>query len=210
MFEGESLTYVNRYDGVMHDEWNLTTGPILGLRKTIRAHYLKEQKYRCAYCRMEKKEDHGLTWDVEHVIAKSTHPRFLYEPLNLAMVCKECNISKSNQNVLSKSLSPKSFPSHSNEYKIVHPHFDRYSDHFEVIIVGGRITHRPRNDHKAKETFIMCDLVRFSYAFCEWDSFDHAIVEEFDRYVRRCPDTARPNQVADFMKTLTFTINADF
>ena len=211
VFVGDNLNYVNRYDGVSHTEWNQTDGPIVELRRTIRTHYLAEQKYRCAYCRMEKKENHGLTWDVEHIIPKAVYPRFLYEPLNLAMVCKECNTAKLDKSVLHRALSPRaSLPINSDAYTIVHPHHDKYSEHFEIIIVAGKITHRPKNNHKAKETFIMCDLVRFSYAFGEWEDFNYAIVKTFSEFVEACPPNATPGQISAFMGTLRFTVNADF
>lgn len=211
VFTENDLNYVNRYDGVSHAEWNHTDGPVVALRRTIRAHYLAEQRYRCAYCRMEKKENHGLTWDVEHIIPKAVYPRFLYEPMNLAMVCKECNIAKSDKNVLCRTLSRHApLPVTPDAYTIVHPHYDQYSEHFEIIVVGGKITHRPKNNHKARETFIVCDLVRFSYAFGEWEDFDYAIVKTFSEFVEACPPSATPEQIAAFMGTLRFTINADF
>lgn len=210
-FSGGDAAFISRYDGVSHEQWNSTEGFIVNLRKTIRSHYLSQQKYRCAYCRMEKKEQHGLTWDVEHIIPKATHPKFLYEPENLAMACKECNIAKANKDVLVKPLShSSSYPTKSEDYKIVHPHYDSYSENFELIVVEGRVTHRPKNSHKAKETFLMCDLIRFSYAFAEWEDFNHAIVSKFSHFVENCPKEATKEQIASFMRTLTFTIQADF
>ncbi|SEQ55808.1 TIGR02646 family protein [Pseudomonas sp. NFACC02] len=211
VFAGADLAYVVRYDGISHQEWNRTDGPVAELRRTVRVHYLRQQGYRCAYCRMEKKENHGLTWDVEHIIPKSVYPRFLYEPLNLAMVCKECNIAKLDQDVLHRRVGPGAvFPSRSEDYKIVHPHFDRYSDHFEMIVVGGRISHRPRNPLKAKETFLMCNLVRFSYAFGEWEDFNYEVVKRFSEFVESCPPDATRQQITSFMQTLRFTVNGDF
>ncbi|MBX8609508.1 hypothetical protein K5D65_20170 [Pseudomonas cichorii] len=211
IFSGNNLTYIARYDGVTHLEWNQTTGPVVEIRKAVRAHYLKEQRFLCAYCRMEKKEEHGLTWDVEHILPKSVYPRFLYMPLNLAMVCKECNIAKSDKDVLYRALSPRAeLPINSEAYKIVHPHHDKYSDHFEIIVVEGKITHRPKNNTKAKETFFMCDLIRFSYAFGEWEDFNFAIVKTFSDFVELCPKDASKEMIAAFMGTLRFTVNADF
>lgn len=211
IFDGDDLAHIQKYDGRSHAEWDETTGPIVKIRASLRKHYLKEQSFRCAYCRQEKKESHGLTWDVEHIIPKSTHAKFLYEPLNLAMACKECNIAKGNADVLKIKLrTNQGIPNRSEAYTIVHPHHDRYSDHIEVTQVKGKITHRPKNKHKAKETFIMCDLIRFSYEFAEWDDFDYAITEEFGQFIERCPATATPQQIGSFIRTLRFRVNADF
>lgn len=210
-FQGDDLTHVQRYDGISHDEWDKTTGPIVSIRKSLRDHYLVEQSFRCAYCRSIKKESHGLTWDVEHIIPKSAHSKFIYEPYNLAMACKECNIAKGNQDVLRVKLKKnQGLPTSTDAYKIIHPHFDTYSDHIEITNVKGKISHRPKNDHKGKETYIICDLVRFAYKFVEWDNFDSAIVDVFSDYVEKCPPDATPREIASFMRTLSFTIDADF
>jgi len=211
IFGGDDLIHIQEYDGISYKEWDKTTGPIVKLRASLRKHYLAEQSFRCAYCRQEKKERHGMAWDVEHIIPKATHARFLYEPLNLAMACKECNIAKGDTNVLKKKLrANQGLPTESDEYIIIHPHHDRYSDHIEITRVNGKVAHRPKNKHKAKETFIICDLIRFSYEFAEWDDFDCAIAEEFGRFIERCPPTATPQQIGDFIKTLRFRLEADF
>jgi len=56
----------------------------------------------------------------------------------------------------------------------------------------------------------MCDLVRFSYAFGEWEDFNYAIVKTFSSFVERCPKDASKEMIAAFMSTLKFTVNADF
>lgn len=211
VFTGQLLEYIEEYDGVSHSVWNSTAGPIVEVRAFVRLHYLKEQKFRCAYCRIEKKETHGLTWDVEHIIPKSTHPNFLFHPQNLAIACKECNSAKDNHEVLvrpRKRLS--TYPLQKEDYRIVHPHFDVYSDHFEITSVNGRIRHRAKNDHKARETYIICNLIRFDYSYAEWEDFDAAIVEPFANFIERCPPDATKEQISAFMRTITFAVAADF
>lgn len=210
-FSGANADFINNYNGIDHEQWNTTTGPIVGIRASIRDHYLKEQRFKCAYCRMHHKQRHGLTWDVEHIIPKATHPHFLYEPENLALACKECNISKDNKNVLVKpALRPRNLPVRSEDYLIIHPHYDIYSEHMEIAVIGEKIFHRPKNKEKGRETFILCDLVRFSYSFGEWEDFDYAIVKSFSDYITRCPPDATPAEISRFMSTLQFTIDGDF
>lgn len=210
-FAGADAVFVNSYNGNDHEIWNCTKGPAVALRLSIRRHYLAEQKFMCAYCRMEKKEHHGLTWDVEHIIPKSTHPRYLFEPENLALACKECNQSKWNKGVLTTQLAGNSpYPRASKAFTIIHPHYDKYSDHMEIAVLAKKIFHRPKNKEKGKETFIICDLVRFSYEFAEWQDFNYAIVKEVSDYIRRCPPDATKNEIERFMSTLNFTIEADF
>lgn len=210
-FTGFDATYVNAYNGTDHELWNRTKGPIVKLRHSIRTHYLEEQGFLCAYCRMEKKERHGLTWDVEHIIPKSTHPLYLFEPENLALACKECNQSKWDKGVLTNPLTRESpYPRMSDAFTIIHPHYDTYSEHMEIAVLAKKVFHRPRNKEKGRETFIICELVRFSYEFAEWDDFNYAIVKAVSDYIKRCPPDATKDDIQRFMCTLNFTVEADF
>ena len=53
--EGKYKEMIESYDLKDHNIWNATKGDMVEVRKTIREFYLKEQGYKCAYCRMEKK-----------------------------------------------------------------------------------------------------------------------------------------------------------
>jgi hypothetical protein len=210
-FFGADAEFIEGYDGVSHSLWNDTKGQIVSIRSTIRDHYLLEQRFLCAYCRTEHKQRHGLTWDVEHVIPKASYPRFLFESENLALACKECNISKGNKNVLVKKIPKKAgLPTKAEDFLIIHPHYDVYSDHMEIAIVDNKLFHRPKNKDKGKETFIICDLVRFSYSFGEWEDFNYAVVKVVSDFIKRCPVDAKPDEIARFVSTLKFTIEPDF
>lgn len=211
VFEGDNLRYISMYDGLNHRIWNEMAGPIVTLRASIRKHYLKEQGYKCAYCRMLKRENHGLSWDVEHIIAKSEYPRFLFEPENLALVCKECNLSKLDQNVLTRALRKNSpFPRNKEAYTIIHPHYDQYEEHMEIAGFGGKVIYMPKNKGKGKETFIMCDLVRFSYEYGEWKDFSYAVTKEVSDFISRCPVDATPREISRFLSALNFRVNPSF
>lgn len=203
--------FVDRYDKVSHHIWNDTKGEIVNVRKHIREHYLGEQKYRCAYCRIEKKESHGMTWDIEHILPKSLFPEFLFEPENLAVACKECNTPKDNENILSAPTKRfTGFPGNSDAYAIVHPHFDVYSKHFEIVVVGKRRSYRMLNKHKARFTYIACNLSRFDYQYAEWDCFDTEIVSRFSEFLDRCPKNATPQEIKRMLGHMQFVENADF
>lgn len=57
-YDGPIKDFVDRYDGVSYKIWNSTDKEMTEVRKHIRDHYLKEQRFMCAYCRIEKKESH--------------------------------------------------------------------------------------------------------------------------------------------------------
>lgn len=195
--------YITEYDGISHEIWNAKVGPIVAVRKFIREHYLGQQRYRCAYCKIEKKESNGMTWDVEHILPKSLYPEYLFHPENLAVACKECNVPKDNHDIL-LGAKPVSFPRGIGRYSIVHPHFDNYDDHIEISVVGGKRIYRILNDKKGKQTYIICNLSRFDHQYAEWECFDDAIVGEFSDFLDRCPPEATPNQIKQMLGHLRF------
>ncbi len=211
VFNVDDSDYIKKYDGANHKIWNETTGPMVPLRASIRKHYLEQQGYKCAYCRMLKRENHGLSWDVEHIIAKSAHPRFLFEPENLALACKECNLSKLDQDVLIGALRPKAvYPRDKESYKIIHPHYDKYEDHIEIANFAGKVIYMPKNKHKGRETFITCNLLRFSYEYGEWKDFSYAITKKVSDFLNSCAPDATAQEISKFLGTINFTINPDF
>jgi hypothetical protein len=138
---------------------------IAEVRSAIKVHYVEEQAYRSCYCGTSIRTSHGRVWDVEHVVSRSTHPHFMFEPENLAAACIDCNTAKSNQNVL---VNPrvKKYPRRSGAYLIVHPHFDDYNQH---IAVAFERIYIPKTK-KGEKTIILCRLTRFAYEYMGWDS----------------------------------------
>jgi hypothetical protein len=202
-YEGAIKDFVDAYDKVDHNLWNGTAGPILAVRKYIRDHYLIQQGYRCAYCKIEKKEEHGYTWDIEHILAKSIYPEFLFHPENLAIACKECNNPKDDHDIL-VGVRSVSYPRGVGRYKIIHPHFDVYEDHIEIAVVDGRRIYRVLNNGKGKATYTLCNLSRFDYKYAGWDSFDSAMVAEFSRFLDNCPADANPAEIKRMLGHLSF------
>lgn len=124
------------------------------IRARIKEFYLRAQKLKCCYCRQPFPTTHGRAWDVEHVLAQSSHPEFMFEPENLAISCIDCNAAKRNQSVLTRPF--RRFPRKSNAYSIVHPHYDDWNEHF----VLGSVVYAPRTE-KGARTIVVCQLFRF-------------------------------------------------
>ncbi len=97
-----------------------------------RNHYLNEQEKLCAYCKLPFRD----TTQVEHIIPKAgaQRPRkeFSYTPKNLAVSCGFCNTKKSTNNDYLEPLW-KHYPQSGIYFKIVHPHFDNYFDHIQIV-----------------------------------------------------------------------------
>jgi len=134
------------------------------VKKYIKEHYLKVQDYTCVYCQQKIVVTHGMAWDIEHIIPKSSYANFLFTEKNLAIACKDCNLRKKDKNVL---VNPKrkTFPNKSGDYIIVHPHFDEYDEHIKVIRDSQLYIAK---DEKGVNTIQICELLRFTYAYSNY------------------------------------------
>ncbi|HEB4940941.1 TPA: hypothetical protein R0J09_001532 [Klebsiella quasipneumoniae] len=162
-FSDDVLLFISKYDGVNYGIWNSTEGSIVKVRGEIRKHYIPLQKNFCSYCRQEYTTTDGLVWTVEHILSKSKYPRFLFEPLNLAMACRDCNRSKdAKENIANDAVEfGDLYPQESSVFNIIHPHFDKYSLHIELRKQGRRYIYNPL-DEKGEKTFEVCNLIRFT------------------------------------------------
>lgn len=132
---------------------------VSGVRKEIKDHYIREQSYRCCYCQHVIDSPNNAVWDAEHVISRSARPEFMFEPLNLAVACKDCNLAKLEENVL-KNPKRKTFPKKSDDYLIVHPHFDDYDDH--ILWFGPVVSPTGIGSGKGTATIVTCKLYRYA------------------------------------------------
>ncbi len=63
------------------------------------------------------------------------------------------------------------YPENTVSYKIIHPHFDSYNEHITLRKdKKGRSYHEVITD-KGRETFLMCNLIRFSEVICGTSEF---------------------------------------
>lgn len=127
-------------------------------RHRVRDYYLDLQNRRCIYCRTKIKTGQAPA-EVEHIVAKSNRPEWMYEPFNLAVVCKSCNTKKSTKKILTDKDTPQ-LPHDSTQYKIIQPHIDRYSEHINIL---DGIFYEGLTD-KGKETIKTCELFRYELA----------------------------------------------
>lgn len=196
-FDAESQAFIDSYDLKDYKIWNSEEKEMTRLRKILRDHLLPRLQFRCCYCQQRKTERHGLTWDIEHVAPKSLYPQFLFDLSNLAISCKECNIAKGEKNTLSGRCKP-TYPNSSSDFSIIHPYLDTYSDHIEIMRCGDQQTYRVKNAHKGKTTYMMCDLIRFDFAFAEWESFGDAITQSLLESI----ESLGPEASCDQIKTV--------
>lgn len=146
----------------MYDFWGETNSGRWGiLKKNLKDYYIGAQGYQCPYCLQIIEVAHNAVWDAEHIIPRVTHPQFSFEPYNLCVSCKDCNLAKHDKKVVYARVKDK-FSVNPDDYLICHPHFDEYSDHIKVISVAG--FYMPRTA-KGKNLIEMCGLLRFLFKF---------------------------------------------
>lgn len=137
-------------------DWNKEK--FASIKENIKDHLRKEQSNQCCYCRSMLGFDIRQT-EIEHIIPKSKEKNFAFISKNLALCCPGCNSSKSIKDVL--IIKNRAFFNlKSTDYKIVHPYFDKYSEHIQI---EGSVIYTSKTP-KGLETIRMCELSRLTLA----------------------------------------------
>lgn len=123
------------------------------VKKSIKDDLRPKQNNLCCYCKWELGHDIKQV-DIEHIIPKSKYDKFTFTPKNLALSCPACNTHKGSQAVLKKEI--KNYPRTGTNVSIIHPHFDKYSEHIEV---HDNAIYEPLSS-KGCETIKLCNLYR--------------------------------------------------
>lgn len=120
----------------------------------VRQYYRQQQNRKCVYCRMDVSSATGY-FHIEHIVPKSVHPEWMYEPFNLCLACPQCNSAKNIQEVLGNT-DITDLPTESSDYLIIHPHIDRYFDNIEIVdgLLYKGLT------KKGEYTIKLCNLTR--------------------------------------------------
>lgn len=136
------------------DDWEKST--LKDYKDRVRRYYRNQQNKKCVYCRMDVSSATSY-FHIEHIVPKSLHPEWMYEPLNLCVACANCNSAKNNQKVLSDE-NVTILPTESSSYLIIHPHFDHYFEHIEIVegLLYKGLT------PKGVKTIELCNLTRVS------------------------------------------------
>lgn len=132
--------------GLLPGDWSSGKSGIESFKENVREHMYYEQNCRCAYCRVELPKSCCFL-QREHIVPKTLHPQWMFEPRNLCITCDRCNNYKNDEEVL-QNPNVGNYPADSDDYLIINPFLDKYSDHIElregIIYVGktdkGRFT----------------------------------------------------------------------
>ncbi|WP_223509141.1 HNH endonuclease [Rahnella sp. GSA61A] len=152
------ISYCN--DPSKHDgkKWEDKDDEILvEIKEHIKKFYYTAQFHTCVYCKQEIVVKNLSTWDAEHIFPKDKYPQFLLEPKNLCLACKDCNRAKWNQEILLEDCGS-TYPNNGNSTKIIHPHFDDYKLHINILKAGSLYHAKTK---KGADTISTCGLFRF-------------------------------------------------
>lgn len=149
-----------------YEDWS--ADDLQKVRTYVRNYYRKAQKGWCAYCRNVVSLSSTGNCHVEHIAPKSLYRPFMFEPKNLCVICADCNEIKRNQETIGdvpdtvkNGATRKKYPTTSNGFKIVHPHFDIYDEHI-LILRSGFYLDKSKKGHF---TIGSCRLNRRLYEF---------------------------------------------
>jgi uncharacterized protein (TIGR02646 family) len=134
-----------------HSDWDKAI--FSDIKENIRDFLRPEQDNKCCYCKRELEFDIKSV-DIEHIIPKSQHENFTFNPLNLALSCPGCNTKKGDDNILTKTIVR--YPKHSKNISIIHAHYDDYKTHIKIhtnCVFEGRTK-------KGAHTITTCELFR--------------------------------------------------
>ncbi len=173
-FSDESKKYIDNYDLKNHKVWGDGSIEVKNIKKELKVHLKMQQFLKCVYCRETFSQTFDQSWDVEHILPQKEYPQFLFHPQNLALACKQCNHAKLDKDILRGGCGENVFeyPDNGKYYEIIHPFYDRYSNHLKVSKAGGKILYIPLTK-KGLRTYKLCNLMRYAISeFINTDSDD--------------------------------------
>jgi uncharacterized protein (TIGR02646 family) len=148
----------DKEQGLVAEDWDSQKTSIKSFKKNLRNDMYKKQNKLCAFCRIHVPSA-CVPMHREHIVYKNKHPQWTFLPENLCVACPSCNEYKGTTEVL---VDPQTstYPNVGNGFKIIHPLYDRYSDHIELL---GGVLYRGKTD-KGVFTIEKCHLHRVGLA----------------------------------------------
>ena len=144
--------------GLDASDWDSGKKYIKSFKKNLRDDMYNKQNKLCAFCRIHVSLA-CVPMHREHIVYKNEHPQWMFLPENLCVACPTCNEFKGTTEVLEDPQTV-SYPNESTGFKIIHPLYDKYSDHIELV---GDVLYKGKSD-KGIFTINTCHLYRVDLA----------------------------------------------
>ena len=191
-------------NGVTAKHWDSKKKYIRSFKKNLREDMYEKQHKLCAYCRIHIPLA-CVPMHREHIVYKDNHPQWMFLPQNLCVVCPTCNGFKGTTEVLEDPKTT-TYPKVSTGFKIIHPMFDKYSEHIELV---GGVLYKGKTS-KGVFTIETCHLYRVGLAEERVDLKRYSenkgnVIAELINLLRM-PDTYVDNQ-KEFLRIVTAAVN---
>lgn len=148
----------NKPQGLVASDWNSKKTHIKSFKENLRLDMYNKQNELCAFCRIHIPYA-CVPMHREHIVYKNKHPQWTFLPENICVACPSCNGFKGTTEVLVNPQT-KIYPKDGNGFNIIHPLYDRFSDHIELL---GGVLYRGKTD-KGIFTIDTCHLYRIELA----------------------------------------------
>lgn len=156
--EKQAIYQLEKSNGQNNKNWNSKNKYIISFKENLRQDMYMKQNELCAYCRIHVPPS-CVPMHCEHIVYKNKYPQWMFLPENLCVSCPCCNRFKGTTEVLVDPQTKK-YPHNSRGFKIIHPIYDNYSEHIELI---GDIIYRGKTE-KGVFTIMTCHLYRVGLA----------------------------------------------
>lgn len=106
------------------------------LREKIKQYFISLPMTTCSYCYRSLQGEFRMVIDIEHILPKNKYKPLTYEPHNLNVSCKRCNMQykKEKLDFIKDLVLMGTDYFNSNHYKFIHPNLDTYNDHLKLNI----------------------------------------------------------------------------
>lgn len=186
VYDAEDIAIIEliKESNYSHLSWG--DNSLMSVKRKLRDFYRLEQLGSCAFCKNEISLRSALNCTIEHILPKSKNLEFMFTPLNLCVICSDCNEIKRAQevidevpDVLTSSKKRKRYPTVSSAFKIIHPHYDDWNTH--IVRLGRAYIDKSK---KGINTIAICNLNRFFHKFEVGDEYItetelHELMEEY-------------------------------
>lgn len=168
-FSASETAIINRLKPLDGSEWDgdiksgctVTKSERNQLVTDIKTKLVLIQDNYCIYCGIHK--DYRGHLQREHILSKSAsnYPNFMFEPENLVLACRICNMDlKGRKDFGSKERNKY----RKNSFKIVHPYIDDFSNHLIFFGIGHQVLVKKipysRKGKKTIEIFELASVAR--------------------------------------------------
>lgn len=141
------------------------------IKNKIKDYFTDNDISQCCYCGTIFKGVHRISIDIEHILPKGKYRPLTFDPRNLNVACKKCNLTSKGQKIdfLNDPVVMGTDYYNSSHYKFIHPNIDVYNDHLKIITSrnGNNILHKyiVKNEDKGRYTYNYFHLEDFEINF---------------------------------------------